>query len=196
MTPPSAAPAFCACSISASCSRRPRRSAVCHAIARQSPRDPHQWRRRRRARRRPPDRSRRRRRRRLSAATIARLDAMLPPTWSQANPVDIIGDADPRPLCRGLEALLADPENDAVLVLNVETALASATEAARAVADLASAESGRRVMPKPVLAAWIGDRRTGRGDLHRCPHPSLRHRDRGGARLHASRPLPARRWPH
>ena len=29
----------------------------------------------------------------LAPATIARLDAVLPPTWSRNNPVDIIGDA-------------------------------------------------------------------------------------------------------
>ncbi|HUG63414.1 MAG TPA: bifunctional acetate--CoA ligase family protein/GNAT family N-acetyltransferase [Methylomirabilota bacterium] len=92
----------------------------------------------------------------VSAETIARLDAILPPSWSKANPVDIIGDADPARYVAALEVLLADSENDAVLVLNVETALASATGAARAVADFAAAESGRRVAPKPVLAAWIG----------------------------------------
>jgi acetyltransferase len=30
----------------------------------------------------------------LSEGTIASLDRLLPPTWSRANPVDIIGDAD------------------------------------------------------------------------------------------------------
>lgn len=92
----------------------------------------------------------------VSAETVARLDAILPPTWSKANPVDIIGDADPARYAAALEALIADPDNDAVLVLNVETALASAVGAARAVADFAVAESGRRVATKPVLAAWIG----------------------------------------
>lgn len=92
----------------------------------------------------------------VSAETIARLDAILPATWSKANPVDIIGDADPERYAAALEVLLSDPENDAVLVLNVETALASATGAAAAVAGLAAAESGRHIAPKPVLAAWIG----------------------------------------
>jgi acetyltransferase len=92
----------------------------------------------------------------LSADTLARLDVILPPTWSKSNPVDIIGDADPARYAAALEVLLADRDNDAVLVLNVETALASATDAARAVADVAAVEAGRRVAPKPVLAAWIG----------------------------------------
>jgi hypothetical protein len=30
----------------------------------------------------------------LSSETWARLDAAVPPTWSKANPVDIVGDAD------------------------------------------------------------------------------------------------------
>jgi len=92
----------------------------------------------------------------VSEETIARLDAILPPTWSRSNPVDIIGDADPERYAAALAVLLADPGNDAVLVLNVETALASAAGAATAVASLAAAESGRHILPKPVLAAWIG----------------------------------------
>jgi len=92
----------------------------------------------------------------ISAETRARLDGVLPATWSHANPVDIIGDADPARYAAALDALLADPDNDAVLVMNVETALASAMDSARVVADRVAAERGRRVNPKPVLTAWIG----------------------------------------
>ena len=46
----------------------------------------------------------------------AKLDAVLPPTWSGSNPVDIVGDADPARYAAALELLLADPGNDAVLV--------------------------------------------------------------------------------
>ena len=66
----------------------------------------------------------------LSPETRARLDAVLPPTWSKANPVDIVGDADAARYSAALEALLADQANDAVLVLNVPTALASAAATA------------------------------------------------------------------
>jgi acetyltransferase len=55
-----------------------------------------------------------------------RLDAALPPIWSRANPVDIAGDADAERYAVALEHLLDDDANDAVLVLNVPTALASA----------------------------------------------------------------------
>jgi acetyltransferase len=92
----------------------------------------------------------------ISAPTLARLDAALPPTWSKSNPVDIIGDADAPRYVAALEALLADPENDAVLVMNVQTALASAADMAKAVADVTAAQRARHTRPKPVFAAWIG----------------------------------------
>ena len=93
----------------------------------------------------------------LSGQTVAELDAVLPPTWSKANPVDIIGDADAARYAASLEVLLADRTNDAVLVMNVPTALASATEAADAVvATLATARS-REPVPKPVLTVWVGE---------------------------------------
>src|SRR5581483_2887775 len=53
----------------------------------------------------------------LSDVARARLDATLPPTWSHANPVDIIGDADAARYAATFEALLADPDNDASLVM-------------------------------------------------------------------------------
>src|SRR5512143_2264841 len=66
-------------------------------------------------------------------ATRAKLDAVLPPNWSGSNPVDIVGDADPARYAAALEVLLADPGNDAILVMNVQTALARADDIATAV---------------------------------------------------------------
>ena len=93
----------------------------------------------------------------LSPETTARLNAVLPPTWSKSNPVDIIGDADAARYVAALEALVEDKENDAVLVLNVPTALASAEATARAVASVVRARREAVVGPKPVLAVWVGD---------------------------------------
>jgi acetyltransferase len=56
---------------------------------------------------------------------MARLDAALPPIWSRGNPVDIAGDSDEARYAAAREPLLDDGENDAVLVMNVPTALAS-----------------------------------------------------------------------
>jgi acetyltransferase len=92
----------------------------------------------------------------LSPATMKRLDAALPPIWSRANPVDIAGDADATRYLAAFEALLEDRENDAILVMNVPTALASADAAARSIAACAQTHRNSFLRPKPVFAVWIG----------------------------------------
>ena len=91
----------------------------------------------------------------LDDATRTRLDALLPPTWSHANPVDVIGDADADRYSAALQALLASPDNDAVLAMHVPTALSSSLETATAVARLLSARP-HAGSPKPVLGVWLG----------------------------------------
>ena len=73
------------------------------------------------------------------------------------KPVDIIGDAGPDRYQLALDALLDDPGVDAILVMNVETALASAREIAETVANVACAQSRKWQRPKPILATWIGN---------------------------------------
>ncbi|MDU0960731.1 MAG: CoA-binding protein, partial [Bradyrhizobium sp.] len=93
----------------------------------------------------------------LSPAVRDRLQAVLPPTWSASNPVDIVGDADAARYTTSLEALLADQANDAVLVMNVQTAIASASDIAIAVTEFVNAyRKQHRRWAKPVLAAWVG----------------------------------------
>ena len=87
----------------------------------------------------------------------AKLDAVLPPTWSGSNPVDIVGDADPARYAAALEILLGDPGSDAVLVMNVQTAIARADDIATTVTGVV--EAYRRKRPgwvKPMLAVWVG----------------------------------------
>jgi acetyltransferase len=91
---------------------------------------------------------------RLSDGTIRRLDKSLPANWSRANPVDIIGDAPPERYKAAVEAVAADPETDALVVLNCPTGLASPVNAAAAVASLA--KSGR-IGSKPILTCWLGE---------------------------------------
>jgi acetyltransferase len=93
----------------------------------------------------------------MTPTTRAKLDAVLPPTWSGSNPVDIVGDADPARYAAALEVLLSDPDNDAILVMNVQTAIASADDIAATVTDVVGKYRERhRNAAKPVLAAWIG----------------------------------------
>ena len=91
----------------------------------------------------------------FSDATLSRLDTALPPTWSRANPVDIIGDAPPDRYVAAIDAVADDDGADVVLVLNCPTALASPSDAATAVAGLAK---DGRVGNKPLLTCWLGER--------------------------------------
>jgi acetyltransferase len=93
----------------------------------------------------------------LAPETLAKLDAALPPIWSRGNPVDIIGDADGERYARSLETLLGDAQNDAVLVMNVPTALGSTVETAGAVAEVVKTQRTNVARPKPVFAVWVGD---------------------------------------
>ena len=94
---------------------------------------------------------------RIAPAIREKLDAVLPPTWSGSNPVDIVGDADPARYAAALEVLLADPGNDAILVMNVQTAIARADEIAATVTGVVRKyRAQQRMSPKPVLADWIG----------------------------------------
>jgi acetyltransferase len=93
----------------------------------------------------------------MTPTTRAKLDTVLPPTWSGSNPVDIVGDADPARYAAALEVLLNDPDNDAILVMNVQTAIASADDIAATVTDVVGRYRERhRNAAKPVLAVWIG----------------------------------------
>ncbi len=93
----------------------------------------------------------------LSDATKSALDAVLPPTWSHNNPVDIIGDAGAERYRAALEIVLASDDSDAVLVMNCPTALASSTDIAANVVDVVEARRARGLPPKPLLATWLGD---------------------------------------
>ncbi len=90
-------------------------------------------------------------------ATRAKLEAVLPRNWSGSNPVDIVGDADAARYAAALEVLLADPGNDAILVMNVQTAIASADDIAATVTGLVSKyRQQHHRAAKPVLAVWVG----------------------------------------
>ncbi|MBA4131851.1 MAG: GNAT family N-acetyltransferase [Hyphomicrobium sp.] len=110
----------------------------------------------------------------LDAPTIAALNAALPPTWSHANPVDIIGDASPERYTAAVEAVLNDKGTDAILVMNCPTALADSTKAAEAVIEAVRAHKpdGRR---RPLLSVWLGNgtAEPGRAAFRAAGHPSF-----------------------
>ncbi|HXQ53002.1 MAG TPA: bifunctional acetate--CoA ligase family protein/GNAT family N-acetyltransferase [Stellaceae bacterium] len=93
----------------------------------------------------------------LAPETLARLDGVLPRTWSRGNPVDIIGDADGARYGTALDILLSDPGIDAVLALNCPTALASAEEGARAVIDSFAKAPPASLVGRNLFTAWLGE---------------------------------------
>jgi acetyltransferase len=92
----------------------------------------------------------------LEPSTIAKLNGVLPPTWSGGNPVDIIGDAGAQRYEDALRALMADASTDAILVMNCPTALASSADAAAVVVREAAAHKAQHPR-KVLLTSWLGD---------------------------------------
>lgn len=86
----------------------------------------------------------------LSSATMNKLNAVLPATWSHGNPVDIIGDASPQRYLDVLNILMSDNDIDALLVMNCPTAITSSMDSATAVAGLLAQSD------KPVFTCWLG----------------------------------------
>lgn len=86
----------------------------------------------------------------LAPGTIAKLNAVLPQTWSHANPIDIIGDADGKRYADTMQILQSTEDQDAILALNCPTAVASGDDAAAAVVAAA------RTSKVPILTTWLG----------------------------------------
>jgi acetyltransferase len=72
------------------------------------------------------------------------------------NPIDLGGDADAARYGAALDALIADRETDAVLVMNCPTVLADPAAIATQVVARTRAAHAAGFVRKPVFAAWIG----------------------------------------
>ncbi len=96
----------------------------------------------------------------LGPDTIAKLNAVLPPTWSHANPIDIIGDADAARYTNATAVLMADPDVDALVVAYCPTAIVSSAQAAKGLIDALAQPAGAPKKPtkpqKNVFASWMG----------------------------------------
>ena len=94
----------------------------------------------------------------LSPEGLAKLDALLPGSWSHANPIDILGDADPGRYAKALEIAGAEPESDGLLVILTPQDMTDPTATAAKLAPYA-----RKFFGKPVLASWMGGDGTAAG---------------------------------
>jgi acetyltransferase len=82
---------------------------------------------------------------------LQKLDALLPATWSRANPVDIIGDAPIERYVQALQVLTDDPAAGAVLMMHAPTAIVPSADIARALLPLSVQQ------PPRVMGCWLGE---------------------------------------
>ena len=91
----------------------------------------------------------------LSSQTMQQLDAVLPAGWSRANPVDIVGDADPARFRAALTPVLDDPQVDAVSIMHCPTAMSHSHAVAQVVVECVRDARSRTGRNKPVFASWL-----------------------------------------
>ncbi|HEY7423520.1 MAG TPA: bifunctional acetate--CoA ligase family protein/GNAT family N-acetyltransferase [Gemmataceae bacterium] len=86
----------------------------------------------------------------LAPETLAALNAALPPFWSHANPIDLLGDATPERYRLSVEICARDANIQGILVLLTPQAMTDPTATARHLQPFA------RLPNKPLLACWMG----------------------------------------
>jgi acetyltransferase len=94
----------------------------------------------------------------LSQDSLRALNAFLPSHWSHANPIDILGDADPERYGKAVEIAIADPSSDGLLVILAPQGMTNPAEVARRLAPYAKGHG------KPVLASWMGGQTIAEGE--------------------------------
>jgi acetyltransferase len=105
----------------------------------------------------------------LNPQTLTMLNQALPPFWSRANPIDLLGDATAERYRIAVEACAKDAHVQGVLVLLTPQAMTNPTETARALMSFARCDG------KPILASWLGGAavRPGRELLSRAGIPTF-----------------------
>ncbi len=86
----------------------------------------------------------------LNPASLESLNTVLPPHWSHANPIDILGDATADRYQQALEVCINDDNIDGILVILTPQAMTEPTLVAEYIID------GAKTSHKPVLASWTG----------------------------------------
>ncbi len=94
----------------------------------------------------------------LSQDSLSSLSGFLPSHWSHANPIDILGDADPELYEKAVKIAIADPSSDGLLVVLAPQGMTNPAEVARRLAPYAQGQG------KPVLASWMGGQTVAEGE--------------------------------
>jgi len=82
---------------------------------------------------------------------IAKINDDMPPTWSRANPIDIIGDAGVARYVVAVDAAINDENIDAITVIYTPQGDAESEDIASEIIKLAEKTD------KPVLTVWMGE---------------------------------------
>jgi len=94
---------------------------------------------------------------RLSTDTLTHLSTCMPAHWDGSNPLNLGNTANALQYREVIQAVLADPGVDSVLVMLCPQMRSEPTETAEQLAQLA------RTTSKPLMACWMGDRNVVRG---------------------------------
>ena len=105
----------------------------------------------------------------LGSETIKKLNKILPPYWSHANPVDILGDASPDLFRKAVKICLDALEVNGLLIMSAPQALSDPTDIAKALVDLFKGK------PYPIFTSWLGglDMEEGRNIFNQAGIPTF-----------------------
>jgi acetyltransferase len=109
----------------------------------------------------------------LTPYTVEQLNAVLPPAWSHNNPIDVLGDADPRRYAKAVEIAAKDPNSDGLLVVLTPQSMTDPTQIAEQLKPYAKLDG------KPILASWMGGAEVAAGEtiLNRANIPTFPYPD-------------------
>ena len=91
----------------------------------------------------------------LDDTVMDKLNACLPVNWSHNNPIDMIGDADPKRYATALGHLMDNDKVDAVLIMHSPSALSDSEETAQAIIDVIKQHPKRKQIN--ILTNWAGE---------------------------------------
>jgi len=116
----------------------------------------------------------------LNSRSASALKEDLPPAAIVANPIDVLGDADPKRYAAAVQTARADEAVDAIIVILTPHAMTKPAETARAI-------GASKVGGKPILAVFLGsaDAMPQRKELADCCLPDYPSPERAVAALRA-----------
>lgn len=93
----------------------------------------------------------------ISESTERELNQFLPAAWSHSNPVDILGDADPKRFSQAMEVLAKDEGIDGILTILSPQDMTDPTKTAEKMLPFA------KIKDKPFLTSWMGGLEVAKG---------------------------------